>query len=118
MRDEVLYWLSEARADLRHVEASMRLGDYNWACFAAQQAAEKALKALILHLLGEYPRGQDLVVLYRRVRAHLQLGVGEAALSRLSAFYTLARYPNAGLVRPSEEIASEQAEEALATRGW
>ena len=70
MRDEVLYWLSEARADLRHVEASMRLGDYNWACFAAQQAAEKALKALILHLLGEYPRGHDLVVLYRRVRAH------------------------------------------------
>ena len=36
-------------------------------------------------------------------------------MSRLSAFYTLARYPNAGLVRPSEEITGEQAEEALAT---
>lgn len=29
-----------------HAEASLRQGDYEWACFAAQQAAEKAVKAL------------------------------------------------------------------------
>lgn len=91
----------------------MGLGHYSWACFAAQQAAEKALKAHILHVAGEYPRGHDLA--HRRVRGVAQLGVGEAALSRLSAYYTVARYPNAGLVRPSEEITREQAEEALET---
>ncbi|RLG62126.1 hypothetical protein DRN84_02515 [Candidatus Geothermarchaeota archaeon] len=28
------------------------MGDYNWACFAAHQAVEKALKSLILHIKG------------------------------------------------------------------
>jgi len=114
VRDEVLDWLAEARADLRHAEASTRIGDYNWACFAAQQAAEKALKALILHVLGEYPRGHDLVRLYRRVREVVGLGLSESSLARLSAYYTQARYPNAGIERPSEEITREQADEAVA----
>ncbi len=113
IRDDVLNWLSEAKADLRHAEASIRIGDYNWACFAAQQAAEKALKALILHVLGEYPRGHDLVRLYRRVKDHVEVRLNESSLARLSAYYTQARYPNAGLERPSEEITKEQAEEAV-----
>jgi len=114
VRDEVLNWLAEARADLRHAEASTRIGDYNWACFAAQQAAEKALKALVLHVLGEYPRGHDLVKLYRRVRELVKLELSEGSLARLSAYYTQARYPNAGIERPSEEITREQADEAVA----
>ena len=32
--------------DLDHARKSLSLGDYEWACFAAQQAAEKAVKAL------------------------------------------------------------------------
>lgn len=114
VRDEALSWLEEARSDLRHAEASISLGDYNWACFAAQQAAEKALKALILHSLGEYARGHDLVRLYRRAQS-AGLTLSEGALARLSAYYTVARYPSAGLERPSEEISREQAEEAVAT---
>ena len=31
---------------MEHARRSVDIGDYNWACFAAQQAAEKALKAL------------------------------------------------------------------------
>ncbi len=113
IRDEVLDWLAEAKADLRHAEASARIGDYNWACFAAQQAAEKALKALTLHILGEYPRGHDLVKLYRRVREHVEIRLSESSLARLSAYYTQARYPNAGIERPSEEITKDQADEAI-----
>lgn len=112
-RDEVLNWLAEARADLRHAEASIGIGDYNWACFAAQQAVEKALKALTLHVLGEYPRGHDLVKLYRRVKDSIAVSLSEASLARLSTYYTLARYPNAGMERPSEEILKEHAEEAI-----
>lgn len=113
VRDEVISWLEEARADLRHARASIDIGDYNWACFAAQQAAEKALKALILHVLGEYPRGHDLVKLYRLVKAHTSIELSQAELAVLSAYYTQARYPNAGLERPSEEITREQALEAV-----
>jgi len=114
VRDEVVDWLEEARADLRHAENSIKVGDYSWACFAAQQSAEKALKALILHALGEYARGHDLVRLYRRVKGLVGVNLGEGSLARLTAYYTQARYPNAGLERPSEEITREQAEEAVA----
>ena len=113
IREEVLNWLEEAKADLRHSKVSLEVGDHNWACFAAQQAAEKALKSLILHVLGEYPRGHDLVKLYSMIKNHVKLEISIADLSRLSAYYTQARYPNAGLERPSKEITREQAEEAL-----
>lgn len=117
IREEVLNWFEEAKADLRHCEASIGIRDYNWACFAAQQSAEKALKSLILHLLGEYPRGHDLVRLHSMVKSHADLSMSVAALSRLSAYYTQARYPNAGVERPSKGITREQAEEALETAG-
>ncbi|MEM1643191.1 MAG: HEPN domain-containing protein [Desulfurococcaceae archaeon] len=113
IRDEVLNWLAEAKADLRHAEASINIGDCNWACFAAQQAVEKALKALVLHVLGEYPKGHDLVKLYRRIKDFTSISLSEGALARLSTYYTLARYPNAGIERPSEEISREHAEEAI-----
>jgi len=115
IRSEVLDWLNEAKADLRHAEASIKIGDYNWACFAAQQASEKALKALILHVIGEYPRGHDLIKLYRRVKDNVEIRLNESFLARLSAYYIQARYPNAGLERPSEEITKEHAEESVST---
>jgi len=39
-------WMRQALKDLGHAERSLQFGDYEWACFAAQQAAEKAVKAL------------------------------------------------------------------------
>ena len=119
IRDEVLNWLEEARADLRHADECIGLGRFNWACFVSQQAAEKAFKAAILHVRGEYARGHDLVRLYRLLReAYPSLELNLARLSELSAYYTQARCPNAGLERPSEEITLEQARRAYeAARG-
>lgn len=113
VRNEVINWLEEARADLKHAEASARIGDYNWACFAAQQAAEKALKAVALHVLGKYLRSHDLVKLYREIKTLVDLGLSESSLARLSMYYTVARYPNAGVERPSQEISKDQAKEAI-----
>ncbi len=44
--------MKQAEADLRHAVNSRKAGDFEWSCFAAQQAAEKAVKALFqkLHL--------------------------------------------------------------------
>jgi len=115
IRDEVLNWFEEAKADLKHSKSSIDIGDYNWACFAAHQAAEKALKALILHTLGEYPRGHDLVKLYSMVKSIVRIELDMKSLVVLSTYYTQARYPNAGLERPSREITREQAKEAYET---
>lgn len=43
-------WLRQAEADLRHARHALEDGDYEWSCFAAHQAAEKALKALFQRL--------------------------------------------------------------------
>ena len=39
-------WLRQALRDLEHAKRSAEMGDLEWACFAAQQAAGKAVKAL------------------------------------------------------------------------
>jgi HEPN domain-containing protein len=41
-------WLDQAQRNLEQAEASRRDGRHEWACFAAQQAAELAVKALHL----------------------------------------------------------------------
>lgn len=43
-------WFAQAERDLEQARASQRDGRHEWACFAAQQAAEMALKALHLSL--------------------------------------------------------------------
>ena len=41
-------WLRQADADLRHARQARDGAAHEWACFAAQQAAEKALKAVLM----------------------------------------------------------------------
>jgi HEPN domain-containing protein len=36
-------WLRQADKDLKHAKTSLSARDYEWACFASQQAAEKAI---------------------------------------------------------------------------
>src|SRR5438876_155655 len=39
-------WLEQARSDLDLARVALREGHFDWACFAAQQASEKAVKAV------------------------------------------------------------------------
>lgn len=55
-------WWRQAEADLRHARNALADGDYEWSCFAAQQAAEKAIKALF-QKLGMDAWGHTLTVL-------------------------------------------------------
>lgn len=43
MSNRYLDWFRQAEADLQHARNSFADGDYEWSCFAAHQAAEKAL---------------------------------------------------------------------------
>ena len=42
-------WFAQALRDLEQARDSLQAGRHEWACFAAHQAAEKAVKALHLH---------------------------------------------------------------------
>lgn len=89
-------WLGEAKRALRSAAVQADEGLHNWACFAAEQAAQLAVKAL-LHGLGAGPWGHDLVELGRRTRestGDLWPDVQDA-LTRLSRHYIPARYPDA-----------------------
>ena len=39
-------WLYQAQGDLEHARSDLERGYHEWACFSAQQAAEKAVKAV------------------------------------------------------------------------
>jgi HEPN domain-containing protein len=80
--------------DLVHAEHALDDGDFEWAAFAAQQCAEKALKALILRRGGE-PCRHSITILAEALPADLRLPreILEAA-NRLDKHYIPARYPN------------------------
>ena len=88
-------WIDEAEGDLQHAQNDLNGKFYNWACFSAQQATEKAIKAvfnkigadiwghsvtdLLLELTNRYPVPPNLI---------------DDALE-LDKVYIAARYPDA-----------------------
>jgi HEPN domain-containing protein len=87
-------WWDQAVRDLRHARNAAEDADHEWACFAAQQAAEKALKALALSVGGE-PWGHLTFALAQSLPP--EIGVPAEALDaarRLDKHYIPARYPN------------------------
>jgi len=89
-------WLHQAEADLEHAQSSAKDGDYEWSCFAAQQAAEKALKALYYSLHGD-PWGHSILAMLRGLPSEA-VGTPEAdlidAAKALDKHYIQTRYPN------------------------
>jgi HEPN domain-containing protein len=53
MADRSIDWFAQAERDLEQAKSSQKEGRHEWACFAAQQSAEKAVKALHLFLKQE-----------------------------------------------------------------
>jgi HEPN domain-containing protein len=93
--EEFRRWRREAQRTFESARHQADGGFYNWACFAAEQAAQLAVKGF-LHGLGRGPWGHDLVGLVRSLAdagADVPDDVGAAAL-RLSRHYIPARYPD------------------------
>jgi len=104
-------WLRRARSNLARARAGrpdsvVLLDDL---CFDAQQAAEKALKALIIHRGLLFPKVHDLAALLTIIE---QCGVLVPAdvreCDRLSGYAVEGRYP--GLL---EDVSEEEYREAL-----
>ena len=87
-------WLNQAERDIKQAEASLRDGFYEWACFAAQQGAEKALKALVQSLGGE-AWGHSVAALIDALPESVKpLHLKDKALE-LDLAHIPSRYPNA-----------------------
>ena len=84
-------WLDQALHDLELAQAAQDENRHGWACFAAQQAAEKAVRALYLQLER---RAEGHVV--ARLLADLPSAVPSDLIERakvLDTYYAPTRYP-------------------------
>ncbi len=87
-------WFRQAVHDLAHARTAAGAGDHDWACFAAQQAAEKALKAFAGRLGGEAWGHSLLTMVTDLATADPEtVSLREAAI-RLDRYYIPTRYPN------------------------
>ena len=109
-------WFDQACADLAAAEDSAATGHHEWACFQAQQAGEKALKAVL------YARGRTSIVthsLRRLVRESAGIDAAFAELDDdarlLDQHYIPTRYPNGldGETTPSAYYDEKDAERCL-----
>lgn len=112
MPGRYLDWWRQAQRDLALAELAQRERAFEWACVGAQQAAEKAVKALHL-FLGQEGWGQTVV----KLLLELPLEVPQELVERakvLDNFYVPTRYPNGHPEgAPFEHYGPLQAEEAL-----
>ena len=105
-------WLRQAENDLEWARHSLAGGFFAQTCFIAQQAGEKALKALCFF------KGYDVVrthSLFQIVRSLGEDGELERCARELDLYYVSGRYPDAfpgGA--PFEILTAEQARSTLA----
>lgn len=87
-------WLKQAERDLAVAEAEASRGYHEWAAFAAQQCAEKAVKSLVESMQGAV-RGHSVTEVLLRIPASLAVPEGVLDAAReLDQVYVTSRYPN------------------------
>jgi len=120
MRDssaEARRWLRQAENDLAFARLAVRERFFAQACFVAQQAAEKALKAVAYQLGDRVVLGHSLVDLIDRLCERVSdLTALREQGGILDQYYVATRYPN-GLPGgvPFEAFGKAQASAAVET---
>ena len=88
-------WIDEAEGDLEHAKSDLEHGFYNWACFSAQQSAEKAMKAVFQRMHAEAWGHSAFDLLKELSKRHkVPEDLIDKALE-LDKAYIPTRYPNA-----------------------
>jgi len=112
-------WFLQAEQDLDAAEHLRDSADYNWACFVAQQAAEKTVKAVHAVRGEDVERVHSIMIL---IRGDVRAGVQEIAellplvdaARELDRMYIPTRYPNGvpfGI--PADFFSRQNAEDCL-----
>lgn len=111
-------WFRQAEADLRHARHAREDGDFEWACFASQQAAEKAVKAVYeaYHLEGW---GHTISTLLGNLPDTLKATDDLMAMAKaLDKHYIPTRYPNGfESGAPTDFYTDREADQAITHAG-
>ena len=111
-------WLRQAKRDLDHAREDLKSGFHEWGCFSAQQAAEKAVKALYQHLHAEAWGHSVKKLLEALPESHKAPSEFIESGADLDKFYIPTRYPNgfdAGT--PADYYSSKDLEQAIRHAG-
>ncbi|RKZ26164.1 DNA-binding protein [bacterium] len=118
MGDRSRDWLRQAERDLKIAEILKEREGYEWACFIAQQAAEKAVKGVFQKFNG-IAWGHSILELLRNLKERVR--VEEELLNcakKLDKYYIPTRYPNGfDSGSPYEYFTKEEAEDAILCAG-
>ena len=106
-------WLAQALRDLERAGIDIRYEYWEWACFTSQQAAEKAVKALLMHE-GLDAWGHAITPMLRVLQTPHVPPELIAQAQLLDAHYIPARYPNGfSEGKPADYFNARKAQEAI-----
>jgi HEPN domain-containing protein len=108
---EARRWLRYAQEDLTTVQRLLAMGEVipRHPAWLAQQAAEKALKAVLIAEGIFFPRTHDLEALHTRIPSRWRVRHLQVDLERLTEYAVEARYPG-----DLPDISFEEARAAVA----
>ena len=107
-------WFEQAQRDLKRAELDVEHGFYEWACFTAQQSAEKAIKALGMKA-GLDLWGHSLTAMLKTLKTVLDVPERIENLAKiLDKYYIPTRYPNGfASGKPADYFTFKEAKEAV-----
>ena len=111
-------WINQAKRDLDTAQGLLDQGSFEWACFVAQQAAEKAVKAVI-QKLNAVAWGHSVSELLNILAERLDVDKAVLDCARaLDKYYIPTRYPNSfDSGSPYEYFSKEDADNAIVCSG-
>jgi len=86
-------WLDQAERDLRRADLDIQYEYWEWACFTSQQAAEKAVKALLMNR-GVSAWGHAITPMLAHLETLKAPDQIVQSAQLLDAYYIPTRYPN------------------------
>jgi HEPN domain-containing protein len=101
VKEEAEAWIRRAKRDMTISRYNFRGKMYDAAAFYAQQATEKALKALSIEVNGSFKRSHDLVELAAEVEAPSEV---LRLCAIVSPAYTGTRYPDMPELGEREDV--------------
>lgn len=103
-------WLKRAKSNLALAKTNPENVFLEDLCFEAQQAAEKAAKALLIYSNCDYPYTHDMAELLTLLQEKTDLEIPEPIkqMPRLTRFAVASRYPG-----PIEPVSEDEYRKAL-----
>lgn len=93
MNDDVQVWLQYAADNLQAARLLLENGLFNPCLQNAQQAAEKTLKACLLHLGQNVERTHGIRTLARKAKLLCTLDISDGQCDLLDSIYIPSKYP-------------------------